>query len=105
MKPTVTIIGGGAIGLSIALRLAQAGARVTVIERGEPGGEASSAAGGILGPQIESHGPGPFLELCLRSRAMYGDLARELIELTGVDIGYLRCGVLRAAFDEADWLA
>ena len=32
--PTVGVVGGGVLGTSLALRLAQAGARVTVIERG-----------------------------------------------------------------------
>jgi protoporphyrinogen oxidase len=32
--PTIGIVGGGVLGTSLALRLAQAGARVTVIERG-----------------------------------------------------------------------
>lgn len=97
----VLIIGGGVMGCGIALRLAQAGAKVTVLERSIPGAEASSAAGGILAPQMESEGPGPMLELCLRSRAMYPKLAEELRELTGIDIQYLPCGLLQAAFDEA----
>jgi phytoene desaturase len=32
--PKVGIVGGGVLGTSLALRLAQAGAKVTVIERG-----------------------------------------------------------------------
>ncbi|HEY6549817.1 MAG TPA: FAD-dependent oxidoreductase, partial [Solirubrobacterales bacterium] len=32
--PTVGVVGGGVLGTSLALRLAQAGAAVTVIERG-----------------------------------------------------------------------
>jgi glycine oxidase len=98
--PDVIIIGGGVMGCGLALRLRQAGLSVTVLERSIPGAEASSAAAGILGPQMESEGPGPFLELCLRSRALYGGLATELRELTGVDIAYLPSGVLKAAFTE-----
>ena len=67
----VAIVGGGIMGSAIALRLAQRGLRVTVIERGIPGAEASSAAAGILGPQMEAEGPGPLLDLGLRSRALY----------------------------------
>ena len=57
----IVIVGGGIMGSAIALRLAQRGLRVTVIERGIPGAEASSAAAGILGPQMEAEGPGPLL--------------------------------------------
>lgn len=100
--PDVIIVGGGVMGCGIALRLRQAGVKVTVLERSIPGAEASSAAAGILAPQMEADGPGPFLELCLRSRALYAALATELRELTGVDIAYLPCGVLKAAFTEAE---
>jgi glycine oxidase len=97
----VAIIGGGIMGSAIALRLCQRGIGVTVIERGIPGAEASSAAAGILGPQMEAAGPGPLLELGLKSRALYPALAAELRELTGIDVGYDRSGVLAVAFDEA----
>src|SRR4051794_39989516 len=97
----IVIVGGGIMGSAIALRLAQRGLRVTVIERGIPGAEASSAAAGILGPQMEAEGPGPLLELGLRSRALYPALAAELRELTSIDVGYDRSGVLAVAFDEA----
>ena len=97
----VAIIGGGIMGSAVALRLCQRGIGVTVIERGIPGAEASSAAAGILGPQMEAEGPGPLLELGLKSRALYPALAAELRELTGIDVGYDRSGVLMVAFDEA----
>ena len=100
-KPDVAIIGGGVMGCGVALRLAQRGLAVTVIERGIPGAEASSAAAGILGPQMESDTPGPLLELGLRSRALYPALAAELRDATGIDIGYLKSGVLAVAFDPA----
>src|SRR4051812_47538582 len=74
----VAVIGGGIMGCAVALRLCQRGIGVTVIERGIPGAEASSAAAGILGPQMEAEGPGPLLELGLRSRALYPALAAEL---------------------------
>ncbi len=98
--PDAVVIGGGIMGCAIALRAAQRGLRVQVIERAIPGAEASSAAAGILAPQMEAHGPGPLLELCLRSRALYAPFAAELLELTGVDVGYRACGVLQAAFSE-----
>ena len=49
----VVIIGAGVMGCATAWRLAQAGVRVTVLERALPGAEASSAAAGILGAQTE----------------------------------------------------
>jgi glycine oxidase len=96
----VAIVGGGIMGCAVALRLAQRGLRVTVIERGIPGAEASSAAAGILGPQMEAEGPGPLLELGLRSRALYPALAAELHDATGIDVGYAKSGVLAVALTE-----
>ena len=98
----VVIVGGGVMGCAVALRLARRGAAVTVIERGIPGAEASSAAAGMLAPQMEAEGPGPMLELGLRSRALYPALASELADMTGIDIGYVKSGVLAVALTEDD---
>ena len=97
----VAIVGGGIMGCAIALRLAARGLGVTVIERGIPGAEASSAAAGILGPQMEADAPGPLLDLGLRSRALYPELAAELRDATGIDVGYVKSGVLALALDGA----
>src|SRR3954470_5822281 len=98
----VAVVGGGIMGCAVALRLCQRGLGVTVIERGIPGAEASSAAAGILGPQMEAEGPGPLLDLGLRSRALYPALASELHEATGIDVGYAKSGVLAVALTEAE---
>ena len=97
------VIGGGIIGLASAIELAEAGLRVSLVDKGEPGGEASGTAAGILGPQSEAHGPGPMLDLCLRSFQMYGDWLGRL----KADAGFERCGSLHLAFTraEADALA
>ena len=50
----VAIAGAGLIGSSIALELAQAGLRVAIFDRAEPGREASWASAGILSPAPES---------------------------------------------------
>ncbi len=99
----VVVVGAGIIGLASALELAEAGLRVSIVDRSEPGSEASWAAAGILGPQSESHAPGPMLDLCLRSFQLYGEWVAKL----KVDVGYERCGTLHLAFTnaEADALA
>ena len=98
----VVVVGGGVMGCGVALRLRQAGAEATVLERSIPGAEASSAAAGILGPQLEAEGPSPFLDLCLESRRRYRPFAEELAALSGIDIAYLPSGVLRVAFTAGD---
>ncbi|MFN0120216.1 MAG: glycine oxidase ThiO [Blastocatellia bacterium] len=96
------IIGGGVIGTAIAWRLAQARQRVIVIERHEPGAEASFAAGGILGPMAEAGAANDFFRLGVKSREMYAGFARELLESTGVDIEYRAEGTLFLALTDAD---
>jgi glycine oxidase len=46
----ILIVGAGAIGLTSAITLLEAGYRVIVLERGEVGQEASWAGGGIMSP-------------------------------------------------------
>src|SRR5262245_34939653 len=81
----VIVIGGGVIGCSIAWRLAQAGLKVTLFDRGRIGCEASRAAAGMLTPQGGAQNAGPFFDLCLRSRTMYRRFADELTEASGID--------------------
>jgi glycine oxidase len=79
----VIVIGGGIIGLSLSLELRKQGASVLVIDKGEPGKEASSAAGGML---VDCSGEtAPALqELAIASARMYPEFARELQVESGV---------------------
>jgi glycine oxidase len=101
MKSDVVVIGAGVQGCAVALRLAQAGRSVLVLERAIPGAEASSAAAGILSPGVEAEEPGPFLDLCNASLARYRAFAEELERLSGVAVGYRGGGTLEVAFDDA----
>jgi glycine oxidase len=98
----VLIIGGGIIGCSIALELARTRVRVLLLERDRIGCEASGEAAGYLAPQAEGVAPGPFLDLCLKSRAMFGPLQEMLREETGIEIEYLRSGALSLLLTEED---
>lgn len=89
----VLIIGGGIVGLAIAIELKLRGADVMVISR-DFKQAATHAAAGMLAPQAEAIAPGPMLDLCLRSRSLYPDWTRKLEELTGATTGYWPCGIL-----------
>jgi len=89
----VLIIGGGVIGLAIALELSLLGAEVTVVERNTCGQGASWAAAGMLAPQAERLS-GALLDLALRSRSLYPDWINRLQALTDMDCGYWQCGIL-----------
>jgi glycine oxidase len=96
--PRVVIVGGGVMGCAAAYELGKRGVAVTVLERSVPGAEASSAAAGILGAQVEAHHPGPLTELGLKSLELYPALVRELEAASGVAIGYRQSGVLKVAY-------
>ncbi len=100
MRHDVIVIGAGVQGCAVALRLAQAGRDVLVLERGIPGAEASSAAGGILSPGVEAVEPGPFFDLCRASVARYEAFARELEAATGLNVGFRGGGTLEVALDD-----
>jgi len=73
----VIVIGGGIIGLSLSIELRKKGARVLVIERGEPGREASHAAGGML-VDCALETPPALQPVATASARMYPEFAHEL---------------------------
>ncbi|MBI3653974.1 MAG: glycine oxidase ThiO [Acidobacteria bacterium] len=85
MKSDVLIVGGGVIGCALALKLAEAGCKVLLMERGRLGCEASSAAAGMLSPQTESLQPDEFFNLCIKSRALYKNFVAHLKEASDID--------------------
>ncbi len=101
-KADVVIVGGGVIGCALARELAGRGAAVTVVEKGEPGCEASGAAAGILAPQAEGLPAGPLFDLALESRGLYPKWTEDLAAETGIEVGYRRSGILRCAFSEEE---
>jgi glycine oxidase len=92
------IVGAGVIGCASAFELARRGVPVRVLERSVPGAEASSAAAGLLGAQVETHDAGPLATLCLLGRDRFASWASELGSRTGIDVEHRICGVTRVAF-------
>ena len=79
------IIGGGIIGLSLAISLRKEGVRVLLVERGEPGREASWAAAGMLaggGSEI----PEALRPLASESARIYPEFVRELEDESGMKV-------------------
>ncbi len=99
----VAIIGGGAIGLSIGWRLAQAGCRVDVFDRGEAGRGASWAAAGMLAAGIEAEpGEEALTALNRRSQALWPGFTAEVEAASGVQVGLRDEGTLWVALTRDD---
>lgn len=99
----ILIIGGGIIGLSLAIELKLRGANVTVISR-DFQQAATRAAAGMLAPQAENIPPSPLLDLCLRSRELYPDWINKLEAISGLTTGYWPCGILAPIYEESSTL-
>ena len=95
---TVIIAGAGIIGLSLAWRLAQRGARVTVLDRSAAAGEASWAAAGMLAPGGEFES-GETARFAVESLRMYPEFVRELKETCRCPIDFRVCGTLEIDSD------
>jgi glycine oxidase len=89
----VIVIGGGIIGLSLSIALHKRGLRVLVVERGEPGREASHAAAGMLADcTIET--PADLQPLATASARMYPEFVHELQDESGINIDLRDDGTL-----------
>lgn len=93
------IVGAGIIGLSLSIELRKRGLRVLVVEKGEPGREASWAAGGMLA-DCGSEIPEALQELATASARMYPEFVHELQDESGLKIDLRSEGTLLFQSDE-----
>jgi glycine oxidase len=87
------VVGAGIIGLSLAIELNKQGLRVLVVEKGEPGREASWAAGGMLVDRPAETLPG-LRELATASTRVYPEFVHELEDESGLKIDLRSVGTL-----------
>ncbi|HEV2303588.1 MAG TPA: FAD-dependent oxidoreductase, partial [Stellaceae bacterium] len=91
------------MGLSIAWRLAEAGAPVTVYDCGEAGRGASWAAAGMLAAAVETEpGEEALLPLTLESQRLWPEFAKALEAASGISVGYRDEGTLVLALNRDD---
>lgn len=103
----VIIVGGGIIGLSLAVELRKRKARVLIVERGEPGREASHAAAGMLADCIMET-PAALQTLATASARMYSEFVHELQDESGIKVDLRDQGTIlllssKSAVDRADF--
>jgi glycine oxidase len=93
LTQSVLIIGGGIIGCASALALAQAGCKVTLVERATLGAESSWAGAGLLSALLPWDYRDALVRLLDQSRAMYPAWL-EGLRSSGIDPEYRSSGLL-----------
>ena len=91
----VAIVGGGIIGGSIAFELAREKLRVLLLDRQQPGLEASWAAAGMLSPGPEAHDALPLVPLAKESLRLYPEFISAVEEASGKSTAFVREGSLQ----------
>ncbi len=89
----VIIAGAGIIGVSLALELRQRGATVLVLDRAEPGAEASSAAAGMLAP-ADPETPAALRPLAQASAQMFAAFVQRVESGGGMQVDFRRVGTI-----------
>ena len=89
----VIIVGGGIIGVSLALELRQQGEKVIVLDRSEPGKEATYASAGMLG-WTEITDPPALRSLAEASARLFPDFVQGLRSDSDSQIDFQRAGAI-----------
>ncbi len=90
----VLIIGGGVVGLSIALELAECNLTVRVIDRARVGQEASWAGAGMIPPGEIHFENESYRKMARLSSQMWPAISEKIRERTGIDNEYHTCGAV-----------
>ncbi|HEY0704048.1 MAG TPA: glycine oxidase ThiO [Candidatus Acidoferrales bacterium] len=88
----VIVVGGGVIGASIACELSADNLRVLILDRQQPGREASWAAAGMLSPGPDSPEALPLVPLGKESLGLYHGFVAAIEEASGLTVGFVREG-------------
>jgi D-amino-acid dehydrogenase len=97
----VVVIGGGIVGASAAYRLADRGARVTLVDRADDG-QATAAGAGILSPGNRFPRGSDLLPLVRQATNFYRELLAGLADDGERHTGYEVVGAVHAAFTQEE---
>ena len=94
VRPEIVLVGAGVVGLTTALKLAERGVSVTLLDRQQAGREASWAGAGMLPPGNPAKAVTPEARLRSYSHGLWQEFAADLADRTGIDTGYHLCGAI-----------
>src|SRR5437879_2294312 len=94
----VIVIGAGLVGSAIALRLAQEGLRVALLEKNAPGHEASWAGAGMLSPAPDTSASIPLVPFSRGRLRLYPQFIAEIEDISGRRTGHRTEGAIELLF-------
>ncbi|RDE18543.1 FAD-binding oxidoreductase [Motiliproteus coralliicola] len=94
VEADITVIGGGLVGLAVALGLQDRGLRVAVVDEGDLALRASRGNFGLVWVQGKGDTCPAYARLSRRSARLWGDFAAGLQESTGIDVQLTQRGGL-----------
>ena len=101
-QTSIAVIGGGAAGLSLALKFLGRSCEVTIYDP-QVGSGASNVAAGMLAPASEANFDEPFLADIMELASRYwGTFAPEIADRAGISIGYQPTGTIVFGADAGD---
>lgn len=90
--PEITIIGGGVVGLSVAMGLLRAGCRVRVLDGADGDARASQGNFGLVWGQGKGWDFAPYAKWTAEALAAWPEFAAGLSELSGMDVALDQSG-------------
>ena len=94
----VIVVGGGLIGAAIAFELAWEELDVILLDRQEPGLEASWAAAGMISPAPDAPEAAPLVSFALESHKLYPGFVSAISQASGKAVEFRECGALEIFF-------
>ncbi|HEV2299588.1 MAG TPA: glycine oxidase ThiO [Candidatus Acidoferrales bacterium] len=88
------VVGGGIIGAATAFELAQKGLSVVLLDRQEPGLEASWAAAGMLSTAPDAPEAAPLVSFARESHKLYPEFISAIERASGTPVEFHQCGAL-----------
>ena len=90
--PEITIIGGGVVGLSVAMGLLQAGRQVHVLDGADNDARASQGNFGLIWGQSKGWNFAPYAKWTSKAQSVWPDFATQLKEISGIDVALKQAG-------------
>ena len=100
--PEITIVGGGLVGLSVALGLLSAGKRVRVLDGADGDARASQGNFGLIWGQGKGWDFAPYANWTMDALTAWPGFARQLKELSGMDVALDQSGGYEFFTDPAE---